>query len=47
MLTVKKAEEIKVLAEGGKILGGILKEVSDRAVAGVSTLYLNKVARDL
>lgn len=47
MVTVKKIEEIRLLVEGGKILGTILREISAQAVTGVSTLHLNKIARDL
>jgi methionyl aminopeptidase len=37
MITIKSAEEIKILAEGGKILGRILRDVAKMAVPGAST----------
>ena len=47
MITIKTEEEIKILADGGRILAEVLKNVAKEAKAGVSTAHLNKVARDL
>jgi methionyl aminopeptidase len=47
MIRLKTGEEIKILAEGGRVLSGILKEIVDAANPGVSTLKLEKMARRL
>lgn len=47
MITIKTEKEIKILADGGRILAEVLGGVARVAKAGVSTAYLNKVARDL
>lgn len=41
---VKKPEEIKLIAEGGKILGDILKRTASLVRPGISTLDLNDYA---
>ncbi len=47
MIKIKKPEEIKILAEGGKILGSILKQVGEAVRPGVSTKYLDDLAEKL
>jgi methionyl aminopeptidase len=47
MITLKSAEEIKLLREGGKILSDILHEVAKRAVAGVTTGELDAMAEEM
>ncbi|HNZ86293.1 MAG TPA: type I methionyl aminopeptidase [bacterium] len=47
MITIKKENEIKILAEGGKILGNILKKVGESAKPGVSTKFLDELAEKL
>lgn len=44
MITIKTQEEIEIIAEGGKILAGVLRELEKMAKPGVSTLELDKVA---
>ena len=46
-VTIKTTEEIEILREGGKRLAFILAEVGKAAVAGVSTLDLDNLARKL
>jgi methionyl aminopeptidase len=41
---VKKPEEIELIAEGGKILGDILRRTSELVRPGISTLELNDFA---
>lgn len=41
---VKKPEEIKIIAEGGKLLGDILRRTAKLAKPGISTLELNDFA---
>ncbi len=45
MIIIKTAEEIAKLREGGKRLGMLLAEISERAVAGVSALELDAYAQ--
>ena len=44
MINLKKPEEVKVIAEGGKRLAIILRKVADLVKPGVSTLALEKLA---
>jgi len=44
MITIKKEEEIEIIAEGGKILAAAIKEIEKMAQPGVTTLELNKAA---
>lgn len=46
MITIKTEKEIEILAEGGKILGRILKDIGRRAKAGVATIDLDNFAMD-
>ena len=47
MITIKTPEEIKIMAEGGKILANIIKELEKMAKPGITTKELNRVAEDL
>jgi len=47
MITIKTAEEIEIMAEGGKILAGIMKELEKMVKPGITTKELDKVAADL
>lgn len=47
MITVKTAQEIAILKEGGKILAKILAEVAKKAVVGVKTFELDALAYEL
>ena len=47
MITIKSAEEIEVLREGGKRLAFILQEVGKAVKPGVSTSELNDLANEL
>ncbi|MFA6050582.1 MAG: type I methionyl aminopeptidase [Candidatus Paceibacterota bacterium] len=45
MITIKKESEIKILREGGKILSDLLQFLAGIAKPGVSTKYLEEIAR--
>lgn len=47
MIPIKSKKEIEIMAEGGKILSSILKEVREKCVPGVETQELNRVAEAL
>ena len=47
MITVKDEEEIQILREGGKILSGVLKEVSSMVAPGITTMDLENRACEL
>ncbi len=47
MITIKSPEEIKIMAEAGKILAGVLKEIEKMAKPGVTTLDLDRAAEEL
>ena len=47
MLALKSENEIKILAEGGARLARILDELSTKAVAGVTGVELDMLAREL
>lgn len=47
MITIKTPEEIQIMAEGGKILAKIMKELEKTVRPGITTKDLNKVAKDL
>ena len=47
MITIKSAEEIKTMREGGRILAQIMKELGKRVKPGITAEYLDKVAEDL
>ena len=46
-ITIKTKKEIEILKQGGKILAGILREVSEIAKPGISTGFLNERAKEL
>lgn len=47
MISIKSPEEIKIMAEGGKILATVLKEIEKMAKPGISTLELDRAAEAL
>ncbi|PJE57588.1 MAG: type I methionyl aminopeptidase [Candidatus Portnoybacteria bacterium CG10_big_fil_rev_8_21_14_0_10_38_18] len=47
MINIYTEKEIKVMAEGGKILAKIMKEIVKEIKPGITTKYLDKVAQDL
>ena len=47
MITIKSPEEIKIMAEGGKILARIIKDLGKRVRPGIETRELNKLAESL
>lgn len=47
MITIKTPEEIKIMAEGGKILAKIMKELQKQVKSGITTKELNRVAEGL
>ena len=47
MITIKTQEEIKIIAEGGKILANTLKELQKMANPGITTLELDRAAEAL
>lgn len=47
MITIKTPAEIQIMAEGGRILAEIMKELKKEVKPGITTEELNKVARDL
>jgi len=47
MITIKTTEEIKIMAEGGKILAGIMKELEGMVRPGIATKDLDKAAEGL
>ncbi|MDD5145823.1 MAG: type I methionyl aminopeptidase [Candidatus Pacebacteria bacterium] len=47
MVSLKSAEEIKIMAEGGKILAKIMKELESKVRPGITTLELSELAEGL
>jgi len=47
MITIKTQEEIKIMAEGGRILASIIKEIEKQAVPGITTKELDRAAEAL
>jgi len=47
MIIIKTEEEIKIIAEGGKILATVIKELEKMAKPGVTTLELDRAAEAL
>lgn len=47
MITIKNPKEIEVMIEGGKILATVLHKVAEMVRPGISTLELDKAAREL
>ncbi|HOK35325.1 MAG TPA: type I methionyl aminopeptidase [Candidatus Pacearchaeota archaeon] len=47
MLTLKSPGEIEVMAEGGKLLAGIMKKLEEKVKAGVPTKFFDELAEEL
>ena len=47
MISIKTKEEIEIMAKGGRILAGIMKELKKNIVSGISTNELNEMAENL
>ncbi|MDP1538628.1 MAG: type I methionyl aminopeptidase [bacterium] len=47
MITIKTPEEIKIMAEGGKILAKIMKELEKQVRPGITTKTLDRLAESL
>ncbi len=47
MITIKSPEEIKIMAEGGKILAKIMKELEKKVKPGITTKELDRLAESL
>lgn len=47
MIKIKTKEEIKIMAQAGRILAQIIKEVAGKVEPGVTTKFLDKVAENL
>jgi len=47
MIRIYNQQEIEILRRGGKLLAKIIKELKKEVKPGVTTQYLNKVAKDL
>lgn len=47
MILIKSSEEIKIMAEGGKILAGIMKRLKETVQIGIKTQELDRIAEDL
>lgn len=47
MIQIKTNEEIKIMAEGGKILAKIMKELEKKVKPGIATKELNRLAESL
>ncbi len=47
MISIKSKEEIQIMAEGGKILATVLKEIEKMAQPGITTLELDRAAETL
>ncbi len=43
MITIKTPEEIEIMAEGGKILAEIMKELEKQVKKGISTKTLDSL----
>jgi len=47
MISIKSKEEIEIMAEGGKILAKIMKEVERQVKSGITTKELDRLAESL
>jgi methionyl aminopeptidase len=47
VIPIKTKEEIEIMREGGKLLAGIMKQISESAKPGIKTKELDKLAREL
>lgn len=47
MISIKTPEEIEIMAEGGRVLSGLMKELTLRVKPGITTKDLEKFAEEL
>ena len=47
MTKIKTEEEIKIMAEGGKILAGVMSELEKKVKPGITTKELDELAEEL
>lgn len=47
MISIKTSEEIEIMAEGGRVLTGIMKQLADQVRPGIATKDLEKTAEEL
>ena len=47
MIKIKTEEEIRIMAEGGKILAGVMSELEKKVKPGITTKELNELAEEL
>ena len=47
MIKIKTQEEIQIMAEGGKLLAKIMKQLEKKAKPGIATKFFNELAEDL
>jgi len=47
MVSIKSQEEIEIMAEGGKILAGVMAELEKKIRPGIATKELNELAEEL
>lgn len=47
MLTLKSPKEIEIMAEGGKLLAGIMKELEKQVRPGITTKFFDELAEEL
>lgn len=47
MIPIKSSKEISIMAEGGKILAQIMKELEKKVLPGITTNELNELAQEL
>ena len=47
MVTIKTPEEIGIMAEGGKILAGVMRELENKVKPGITTKELDELAEEL
>ncbi len=47
MIKIKTQEEIQIMAEGGKLLAKIMKQLEEKAKPGIATKFFNELAEDL
>ena len=47
MVTIKTPEEIRIMAEGGKILAGVMRKLENKVKPGITTKELDELAEEL
>jgi len=47
MISLKKPEEIQIMAEGGQLLASILKKMEMATIVGITTQEIDNLARQL